>query len=129
MKKIMRWLLYPLLAVVTILLVREAVAQMPGRTPLVVVRFNQERVYYEQPLYQAVAKAVAIKPEVMLDVVSMAPSTGNNVQDANWQQLSSRHTQAVVGSLQEMGVPLSRMTITGQAQPGLRYDEVHIYVR
>lgn len=129
MKSILRTLLYPLIAVLVILFVHQALAEMPGSKPLVVLRFNQSRVYYEQPLYQAIEKAVAVKPGVMFDVVSLAPSTGQAANDAAWQQTASAHAQQVVASMQQMGVPMSRISVRGQSQPGIPADEVHIYVR
>lgn len=97
--------------------------------PLVIIRFNQQRVYYDQQLYNAISKAVAIKPEVMIDVVSYAPVTGDSKTDAAWQQAAGAHTQQVVASLQQIGVPASRISISGQRQPGLRFDETHVFVR
>lgn len=108
-----------------------AAAQVIDATvrPLVVIRFNQPRVYFDQQLYGALSQAVAIKPEVMFEVVSFAPTTGQNDRDAQWQQAASQHTQAVVASMQSMGIPLERIRVTGQLQTGLRYDETHVFVR
>ena len=96
---------------------------------LVVLRFNQPQVFYEQPLYDAVAKAVALKPTVMFDVVSYAPYTGNPPYDAAWKQTASHNTRAVVSSMQRMGISASQIRVSGQQQPGITFDEVHIYVR
>ena len=96
---------------------------------LVTIRFNQERVYYDQQLYGAISKAVGVKPSVTFDVVAYAPSTGNAAVDAQWQQAASAHAQAVVASMQNLGVPLSRMNVSGQHLPGLAYDEVHVIPR
>ncbi len=96
---------------------------------LVVLRFNQPRVYYEQALYDAVAKAVAVKPSVTFDVVSYAPATGDTRMDQSWRATAGHNTQSVVASMQRMGVPLSRIRVSGQHQAGLNYDEVHVFVR
>ena len=96
---------------------------------LVVLRFNQQHVYYEDSLYNAISQAVSRKPSVMFDVVSYAPSTGDANADAQWQAVASHNTQLVVSSMEQMGVPLSRMRITGQRQNGLDFDEVRIFVR
>lgn len=97
--------------------------------PLVIIRFNQSRVYYDQQLYKAISQAVAIKPEVMIDVVSYAPETNNTTIDRQWQAAASAHTQQVVNTLQSIGVPLSRITVSGQRLAGIRSDETHIFVR
>jgi len=129
MKKMMQTLLYPLLTIAVLFFAYTALAEVPGSKPLVILRFNQPRVYYEQPLFQAVEKAVALKPSVMFDVISYAPAANNTQAEAAWQQTASRNTQAVVASMQKMGIPLSRMAISGQRQSGLTSDEVHIFVR
>lgn len=97
--------------------------------PLMTVRFNQARVYYDQQLYSAISQAVAVKPDVMFDVVSNAPLTGDSSTDSEWVNTASRNTQAVVATMQRIGVPMERMRISGQAKPGLRYDETQIFVR
>lgn len=97
--------------------------------PLVVIRFNQPTIYYDQQLYNAISKAVAIKPDLMIDVVSLAPQTGNGSTDEQWQRAASQHTQHVVATLQQIGVPRARIHVTGQHETGLRYDETRIFVR
>ena len=123
MQKLLRNLLITTVALAPVL----AAAQ--SAVPLVVVRFNQPRVYYEQQLYSALSKAVAVKPDLLLDVVAYAPQTGSPDIDKAWLAQSGNDAQKVVGSLNQMGVPASRINVISQAQPGLRFDEVHIYVK
>jgi hypothetical protein len=96
---------------------------------LVTIRFNQQRVYYDQQLFGAVSKAVAVKPTVTFDIIAYAPSTGNAATDTQWRQAASAHAQAVVATMQNIGVPLSRMHVSGQHMPGLKFDEVHVIAR
>ncbi len=103
-------------------------AQTQGSQPLVVIRFNQPRVHFDQQLYGAIAKALEIKPDLTLDVVSMAPSVGNVDTDKKWQAVASRNTRSVIEAMKEMGVPMERISVTGQSQAGLRYDETHVFV-
>ena len=103
--------------------------EQPGAKPLVVIRFNQPHVYYDQQLYGGISQAVAVKPGVMFDVVSNAPFTGDSGRDAEWIKVASHNTQAVIASMQAMGVPMERMRVTGQQQAGLRYDETQIFAR
>ena len=121
-------------AVVTLSLVFALVAPMQvlaaadGSQPLVVVRFNQPRVYFDQQLYSAISKAAAIKPDVLFDVVAYAPTTGNAENDQKWQAIAGHNTKAVIASMNSMGVPMERITVSGQSQPGIRYDETHVFV-
>jgi hypothetical protein len=97
--------------------------------PFIVLRFNQSRIYYEQPLYNAVAKAVAMKPEVMFDVVSFRPRSGDTALRKAWQQRAATNMQQVVATLNTMGVPSSRLSLRYAEQSDIRYDEVHITAR
>ena len=127
MKRFLRPLIYPVLAIAALAFVHFAHAEGYGAAkPLVVIRFNQPQVYYEQSLYQAVSKAVAVRSDLMFDVVSAAP--GGTANDAGWVQTASAHTQMVVASMENMGIPQGRMSITGQREAGLHYDEVRIFV-
>jgi hypothetical protein len=96
---------------------------------LVVIRFNQPRVYFDQQLFSALSKALAVKPDVVFRIVSYAPVTGNDSTDARWQEVASRNTQSVLASMKNMGVPADRIEVSGQQQSGLRFDETHVFVR
>ena len=96
---------------------------------LVTIRFNQARIYYDQQLFDAISKAVSVKPSVTFDVIAYAPQIGNATVDSQWQQQASTHAQMVVASMQKMGVPLSRMQVSGQRLSGLKFDEVHVIAR
>lgn len=105
-----------------------SMAQTQGFQPLVVIRFNQPRVYFDQQLYGAIAKALEIKPDLTLDVVSLAPSVGNAETDKKWQAVAGRNTRTVIDAMKDMGVPMNRINVTGQSQAGLRYDETQVFV-
>lgn len=104
-------------------------AALAQSAPFIVIRFNQQRMYYEQPLYNAVAKAVSLKPEVMFDVVGVAPRSGDAAVDGQWQQRSRANVQEVVNTLNALGVPSSRLHVSYTQQEGPRFDEVHISAR
>ncbi len=104
-------------------------AEPAARAPFMIIRFNQPRVYFDQQLYNAVARAVSLKPEVMFDLVANAPRTGNSDLDAKWQVVSKNNVNAVIVRLNAIGVPTSRLSVTTQAMDGLRYDEVQLFAR
>lgn len=97
--------------------------------PLVLIRFNQRNVYYDRQLYMAVSRAVEVKPGVMFEVVSFVPNSGDAKRDSEWKKTSAAHAKQVITSLNQMGVPASRISYNVQNQQGLRFDEVHIFVR
>jgi hypothetical protein len=101
----------------------------PASPALVVIRFNQANVYYDQQLYNAIAQALKVKPQVTFSVVSFAPATGDSAKDAEWIRTASRNTQGVVATLRAMGVPQERLRITGQASSAVAFDETRIYAQ
>ncbi len=117
-----------MLAAAVIAMPAPSFAVAAGAQPLVTIRFNQPRVYFDQQLYSAIEKAVAVKPEVMFEVVSYAPVTGNAQTDKQWQAVAGRNTRSVIATMTQIGVPMERIRVTGVSQSGLRYDETQVFV-
>ena len=105
-----------------------AVAQSHLDTPLMVVRFNQARVYYQQPLFNAVSKAVEAKQAVVFTVVAVAPQTGNAQTDGQLSAQTRQYTGAVVADMVKMGIPQKRIRVQHQTNPGVASPEVHLFV-
>jgi len=97
--------------------------------PLVIIRFNQPRVYYEKQLYGAVSQAVATKPEVMFELVSFVPTRADPKQNAGWEATARQNAQAVMNSLKRMGVPASRVSYRTQIAANAPYDVIYLFVR
>jgi hypothetical protein len=96
-----------------------------GDIPLVVIRFNQPRVFFEKPLRNAVAKAVQKKPSVLFDVVSYVPQ-GKSQSSIDAE--ASRHTQSIVNAMQGMGVNPNNIHTTSQPDSALQDHEVQIFI-
>ena len=105
-----------------------AVDVTDGRIPLVTIRFNQDSIMYEQQLYEAVEKAVAAKAEVTFEIVTRAPGTGNVSMDKHWQRVAGKNTRRVIATLNEMGVPIERISVVGKVVPDLPNDEMLLFV-
>jgi hypothetical protein len=97
--------------------------------PLVIIRFNQPRVYYEKQLYGAVSQAVAVKPEVMFELVSFVPTRSDPKQNAGWEVTARQNAQTVMSSLKRMGVPPSRVSYRAEPAQNAPYDVVYLFVR
>lgn len=96
--------------------------------PLVVIRFNQRKVYYERQLYNAISKAVEIKPSVVFDVVSFIPQTSNESRNERYMEDAQIDKSKVIKSLVGMGIPRERLRVSNQKAPNIRHHEMHIYV-
>jgi hypothetical protein len=97
--------------------------------PLVLLRFNQRKVHYERQLFMAISRAVEVKPSVMFELVSVVPAAASADKQSQWQSRAQQHAQDVMASMQEMGVPQSRMHHRSQSMSGIKHDELHIFVR
>jgi hypothetical protein len=92
--------------------------------PLVVIRFNEPRVYFERPLYNALHKALEAKPDVKINVINYFPTSSQKMVDE-----AEANLNRVMKNLQEMGMPLSRIGVSSEPAEDLKHSEVHIYVR
>lgn len=109
-------------------LVAAAYGSAQADVPLVVIRFNQRKVYFERQLYTAISKAVAIKPDVLLELVSFVPQGASDQQSQNLAAKSEQNLSSVIQSLQKMGVPRERINVVKEPSDAIRFQEVHIYV-
>lgn len=105
-------------------------ASLVGRTaPLVVIRFDQPQVQYEQALFSAVNRALERRPNAGFDLVGVAPAGGTPAQVALASGRTQRHAEQVLRSLMSMGLPAERVSLSSTTAPAAQVDEVHVYVR
>lgn len=95
--------------------------------PLVVIRFDQDNVNYEQALYSAVRRVLDRRPEAAFDVVAVAPQGGQ--QSALGLSKARRQAERVLRSLNEMGLPPNRVSLSATTSQRANVNEVHVYVR
>lgn len=129
-KGLMKRFVYGLMAMVVAagMLVSVAAEAFSGK-PLMVIRFNQRKVYFEQPLYAAATKAINKKSGVVFNLISYVPIAGNPDQDEALMQRAGGNLREVTAALVKMGIPPQQVTTNTQPGQGLNYDEVHIYVQ
>jgi len=96
--------------------------------PLIVVRFNQRYVMYERPLYNTISSALSAKADAMFDVVCITPKAHDAHDQTHYNQVAQQNCHKVLGTLQEMGLPQSRMNVTN-ASDSVAFNEVRIFVR
>ncbi len=105
-------------------------AALVGRAaPLVVIRFDQPRVQYEQALFSAVNRALERRPNAGFDLVGVAPASGTPAQVALASGRSQRHAEQVLRSLMDMGLPADRVSLSSTTNAAAQVDEVHVYIR
>jgi len=100
-----------------------------GRRPLVVIRFDRDTVQYQQALYNAVSRVLERRPNAVFDLVAVAPGTGGQASIALNSTKVRRSAEGVLRSLVEMGLPPSRIALSGKTSADAQTNEVHLYLR
>jgi len=106
-----------------------ASALVGQRQPLVVIRFNESKVEYEQALFTAVSRALDRKPNAGFDLVAVAPNVGTPAQVSLATSRSRRNAEGVLRTLTNMGLPADRVTLSATSSKNAQVNEVHVYVR
>lgn len=105
-------------------------AQIGSRRPLVIIRFDRPNVSYEQPLYQAVSRAIERRPDASFDLVAVTPTHSNSAgQGALDATTARRSADQVRRSLTEMGLSADKIRMSAMSSPTATSPEVHLYVR
>ncbi len=100
-----------------------------GKKPLVVIRFDQPNVQYDQPVRKVAALALQRKPTAIFDVVASAPADGAPDTAASAREKSKADAEGVVRSLMNAGVPSTQLTLTLATPQTGAATEVRIFVR
>jgi len=100
-----------------------------GRRPLVVIRFDRSDVPYQQALYNAVSRVLEKRPDAVFDLVAVAPTSGGQARVALNSNKARRHSENVLRSLIEMGMPPARIAVSAKTSAQARSNEVHLYLR
>lgn len=99
-------------------------------SPLMVIRFNQYHVYYDEALAKVVRIAESSKPGAIYSVVSALPDLTSLPQDqqADISKRAIENLRDVATQMQQLGVPASRLKVATQ-QKQVRAQEISIYVQ
>ncbi len=108
---------------------RAAASSAAGDRPLVVIRFDQPDVAYEQPLYTAVSRALERKPSATFTVMAVAPNAGSPAQVAVNTNASRQNAENVLRALTNMGLPADRVSLSATMSPDIQSNEVRVFVR
>ncbi len=105
------------------------IAGPDGRRPLVVIRFDRPKVEYEQALYSALSKTLERRPDASFDLVAVSATKGSAAQAAINATAARKNAEAVLRSLNSMGLPADRVTLSAATSSTASANEVHLYVR
>lgn len=108
---------------------RTAAPSASDDRPLVVIRFDQPDVPYEQPLYTAVSRALERKPSATFTILAVAPNAGSPGQVAVNTNTSRQNAENVLRALTNMGLPADRVSLSATMSPDVQSNEVRVFVR
>lgn len=97
--------------------------------PLMVIRYNQENVYYQLPLYNAVQKTLQVKPTAQFNFVSKVPVTGSPEKDNEAERQAHKNWQDVWQTLNDIGLPEKQMTMRFEKTNRLLKNEILVFVQ
>ena len=95
------------------------------RRALVVIRFVNDDVDFETPLYREISRALVRDPALRLELVAVTPRQA----DAGVSGQAAVHGGRVLHSLVGMGFPTERVRMSAMASSAVAVAEVHLYVR
>lgn len=98
----------------------KAAPALAGGKPLLAVKFSSPDVKYQEGLKQAVANAVAKKPDVIFDVVAVNSPRGNNAQ---------KYASQIFQDIIELGVSADRVNISSKTDAKVNSPAVMVFVR
>ena len=99
-------------------------ADLAGRRPLMVIRFNKKNVAYEQSLYKAVKAALDKRPNTNFEIVAVSPANAKSGETE-----AAKHADAVRNSLISMGLPENRIYSSKTKSASIQTTEVHLYLK
>ena len=99
------------------------------KRPLVVIRFDRDKVPFQQALYHAISRVLESRPSAIFDLVAVSPSSGGVARIALNSNKSRRHAETVLQALIEMGLPPARVSVSAKTMAEANINEVHVYLR
>ncbi len=111
-----------------------AIADVLNRAPstgrlLVLIRYNQPNVEYEQQLSAAVGTVLQRKADAEFSVIAVSPSSGAPATLARLQEEAARNSENVKRALVQLGLAPSRISVASTRTQDAEMAEVHVYVR
>lgn len=97
--------------------------------PLMVIRYNQNNVYYQLPLYNAVQKALQVKPTAQFTFLSKVPYTGHPEKDRYAEEAARANWQNVLQTVSEIGLPQKQMDVRFEKSNQVLNNEILVFVQ
>lgn len=99
----------------------------PKSTPVMIIRFNQQNVYFLNPLRQVVGKIDSKKPSAYYELHSVIP-VGQKRNPANGKDFDE-NVRSVITVLGRLAVPPENISVTTETSSAVENQEIHVVVK
>jgi hypothetical protein len=101
----------------------------PGPTlPLITIDFDQANPVYETQLREAVDAAVARKPTVSFDVITLVPAVGTPTQQADAAAGIRANARDVARIIADQGTDVDRIHLLARSDAGVSGRQIQVFV-
>lgn len=94
--------------------------------PLMIIRFNEQEVAFQDPLYETMTKVFKAKPSAVFDIVSVSQKSSNKDKQKHYNQVAQDNANKVIQTFNDMGMPMSRLTIANTSE-NVQSSEIRIF--
>ncbi len=101
----------------------------PAFEPLMIIRFNQPQIQYEQALQRVLRKALEVNPQMQFDLVYIVPAHSDGAALHDSQRQSAIIARNIEQILQRHGINNQAIHASYHQAPSAPYHEVHLFVR
>lgn len=101
----------------------------PQDKPLMVVRFNNDSIPYENNLGKATKMALAAKSGAFFDVVGISPETVDKRINRQFEEHTKFYVEKIVQQIIQSGVSPEMIRTSYQKNKFTKIDEVQIFVQ
>ena len=96
---------------------------------LVLIRYNQPHVEYQQQLSHAVGTALDHHPNADFSIVAVSPASGDPSEIAKTKEAAKRNAEDVKRALIQLGLAPSHIILADTQSQAAQVPEVHVFVR
>ena len=91
---------------------------------IVVIKFDDQSTDYAEGLFESISSALEQKPSAAFEIVAVSPTGG-----ASFASKARERASEILNKIAEMGVPVSRLSLTSSNSSTAQAEEVHVYIR
>ena len=97
--------------------------------PIMIIRFNQQYVYFQEPLKKVVQEVGYAQKNAIYEVQSVVPTALSKEKDSSLAKESDLHLHSVLTELGKLGVSSDRLNTNVIYSDDVKSQEIRIFVK